>query len=123
MEAYPNVLPIPSMQGYSTTRNYGVWQSPTAAKLRTEKVSHDMPAEFSVQFRMSKGQGRLFYQWITEKLDRCRKPFTMRLRIDGGVVEQVGRFTANGVPQPTNFDGKSVTYNATIQVRKISEVA
>lgn len=116
---YPDVLPKPHVDSYQLQTMTGFMQSSTAAKLRNQRVTFDTPSVIDVEFRMGGGRKRLFFQWLHDKLDSCKRPFTLPLTVDGGVVVQTCRFTEGGTPQLSSVHAGVYTYRAQIEVRSI----
>lgn len=116
---YPSVLPLPHVDTYSLQEMVGFIQSPTAAKLKTQRITFDTPTVINLQFRMGGGRKRLFFQWCYDKLDYCKRPFTMPLTVDGAVITQTCRFLPNGIPQLGSVQGGVYIYNAQVEVRSI----
>lgn len=87
MATFPTVLPAPDQAPYSYEVQSGVIQSPTSATPRQQRRSSDRLRVHELTYSFTRGQARLFRQWLKDHADNGYRPFDITL--DGRLLTGV----------------------------------
>ena len=85
MATFPDVLCNALENSYRYEVQSGVIQSPLAATPKQQRRTNDRLRIHSLRYVFSRGQARLFRQWLIEQADNGYKPCTFT--IDGRTFE------------------------------------
>lgn len=102
MATFPTVLPAPDQAPYSYEVQSGVVQSPLTATPRQQRRTNDRLRVHELTYSFTRGQARLFRQWLKDEADNGYRPFTITL--DGRTI------TAKFVRKPRMTGLRSSTY-------------
>lgn len=101
MATFPSVLPAPNQDSYSYEVQSGVVQSPTNATPKQQRRTNDRLRVHELSYSFTRGQARLFRQWLKDEVAEGFKPATFTL--DGRT------FTAKFVRKPSMTGMRSAT--------------
>ena len=84
MAAFPSILPPPSEPPYSYEVQSGVAQSNLAATPRNQRRTNDRLRVHQLTYELTRGQARIFRQWVVSEIDNGYRPFDIEL--DGRLI-------------------------------------
>lgn len=84
MATFPTVLPAPNQSSYSYEVQSGVVQSPLTATPRQQRRTNDRLRVHELTYDFTRGQARLFRQWLASQVDNGYRPFDITL--DGRTI-------------------------------------
>ena len=88
----------------------------------TEALTTDAPFEYTFQLVFKQIEAAVFWSWFNSETycNRGLAEFNIPVRLEGGYdVDQLVRFTSDGIPQMTSVNGASTTYSCRVVGRSL----